>query len=334
MSHPKKCSVRYTVLGATGLALIVALALTSSGAPPVLGDSQSQGWNYPTAEGDNEFDNADWAEAEEGDCDPGKCATVWPGQAGEYITFGFTIPAAAGIKGIEVNLGGYNGGSTADQPELRLVDETQTPVGDEATVTLPADSYSHQTAGGPTDLWGVSWTQGQINDANFGVEVKDPGGTGGFFLDYVKMTVHYCNDCDDDDVPNAEDNCPNDYNPDQKNTDEELGAAGAKYNGTPIGDGLGDVCDDDWDDDGFTNTIEESLPTNPYDNCYGEPGGGDPGVDLDAWPADLNADTVITIQDAYHYSETGQFNKPPDIPIRQRLDLWKSTPPPSSTYWT
>lgn len=326
MRHFKKWSILYAVLSATAIALVAVLALGGS-ASPVSGDSQSEGWNFPTEQGDNEFENAAWAEDEDGGCDPTNCATVEAGEAGEYITFGFSIPTAAGITGIKVKLGGYNGGATADQPKLRLVDETETPVGDEETVTLPASSYSSDEVGGADELWGVSWTPAKINDADFGVEITDAGDSGGFYLDYVKITVYYCEDCDGDGLDNDEDNCPMTPNPDQKNTDWELGHStpSAKYNGTPIGDEYGDACDDDDDDDKWDDLDEQSLPlpTNEYDNCYGGPPVGvtpAAGTESDAWPPDINASGSVDSTDIDIFSVAG-FNAKADIWIRQRLDM-------------
>lgn len=48
------------------------------------------------------------------------------------------------------------------------------------------------------------------------------------------------NDYDRDKIPNTEDNCPNHFNPHQRDLD---------------GDGIGDVCDDDIDGDGIKNPI-------------------------------------------------------------------------------
>ena len=55
-------------------------------------------------------------------------------------------------------------------------------------------------------------------------------------------------DTDDDGVNDKEDKCPVTANPDQSDLDN---------------DGIGDLCDDDMDGDGFTNTDEESANSDP-----------------------------------------------------------------------
>jgi hypothetical protein len=80
------------------------------------------------------------------------------------------------------------------------------------------------------------------------------------------------------------DNCPNDPNPNQLNTDADLEAAGASV----VGDPLGDACDPDKDNDGFSNCEEEYLGTDPLDNCSDD-------STHDAWPLDINKDTYITV---------------------------------------
>lgn len=62
-------------------------------------------------------------------------------------------------------------------------------------------------------------------------------------LEYVFQKYSNCSfntDYDCDGIPNYKDNCPYDYNPQQKDTD---------------GDGKGNVCDDDIDGDGQKNPI-------------------------------------------------------------------------------
>ena len=57
---------------------------------------------------------------------------------------------------------------------------------------------------------------------------------------FPKTECEFNNDYDCDGIPNHLDNCPFDYNPNQRDTD---------------GDGVGDVCDDDIDGDGVKNPI-------------------------------------------------------------------------------
>lgn len=68
-------------------------------------------------------------------------------------------------------------------------------------------------------------------------------------------------DDDNDGIPAYLDNCPDTYNPDQKDTD---------------GDGIGDVCDNDWDNDGVPNDVDNCPTTyNPDQTDIDEDGIGD-----------------------------------------------------------
>jgi hypothetical protein len=66
----------------------------------------------------------------------------------------------------------------------------------------------------------------------------------------MAMTTWTLPDSDGDGVTDSVDNCPNDANPEQENND---------------GDAQGDVCDDDDDNDGLTDTEEAAIGTNPFD---------------------------------------------------------------------
>lgn len=76
-----------------------------------------------------------------------------------------------------------------------------------------------------------------------------------------KVNCAFNNDYDCDGIDNAKDSCPNAYNPSQRDMDH---------------DGIGDVCDDDLDNDTIKNPIgivdEEgkidiSKRTKTMDNC-------------------------------------------------------------------
>ena len=94
-------------------------------------------------------------------------------------------------------------------------------------------------------------------------------------------------DVDGDGVPNADDNCPWDINPDQLDTD---------------GDGLGDVCDDDDDDDGILD-VNDACPLTPEDFDGVDDADGCPETDVDlvvtqyVAPIEVNVseDTLFTV---------------------------------------
>lgn len=112
----------------------------------------------------------------------------------------------------------------------------------------------------------------------------------------------YCGDQDLDGVPDASDNCPLAANPYQTNTD---------------GDAQGDACDVDDDNDGFADSMEAYLATDPLDACPDD-------ISDDAWPLDINADGAITVPgDVLNFrgriGETG--GPPPSSNWRVRVDL-------------
>ena len=83
------------------------------------------------------------------------------------------------------------------------------------------------------------------------------------------------------------------------------------------GDGIGDTCDADNDNDSFTDAVELYLGTDPYDNCP------DNSTD-DAWPLDINMDKHVTVVgDVLKYSGRIGTHGPPNPSPNwlQRLDL-------------
>ena len=89
-------------------------------------------------------------------------------------------------------------------------------------------------------------------------------------------------DLDDDLIPDSEDNCPLNYNPDQADLD---------------GDGIGDVCDVDIDGDGVLNDDDNCpLNYNPDQTDWDDDGLGD-ACDEDPPPNDADGDGVPDDED-------------------------------------
>jgi len=136
-----------------------------------------------------------------------------------------------------------------------------------------------------------SWGSGWNGDGYFKV------GYGECAIEQVAVYAYL--DTDSDGVSDPSDNCPTVPNPTQLDTD---------------GDGLGDVCDDDDDNDGFGDVVEVYLGTDLLDACPD-------GTSDDAWPLDINRDKVITVSgDPWNFA--GHIGaRPGDPNWWQRLDL-------------
>ncbi len=118
----------------------------------------------------------------------------------QATNFGFSIPAAATITGIQVTIGRYQstGSGTADiQDNAVSLIQGGTVGGSNrgATSINWPTSEGAATYGTTTDLWGRTWTPAQINASNFGVELRVDN-TSGFrsrtaYVDYMTITVTY-----------------------------------------------------------------------------------------------------------------------------------------------
>lgn len=101
--------------------------------------------------------------------------------------YGFTIPTDATISGIvvEVNLWGM------PSPYVSIV-KNGTATGERSTSTArPAsDDDVYSIFGSPTEMWGTTWTPGDINAANFGASIR-ANGMSFSKVDEMRIVVYY-----------------------------------------------------------------------------------------------------------------------------------------------
>lgn len=114
--------------------------------------------------------------------------------------FGFAIPAAATIDGIIVEYERKAGAAFSVLSQTAFYNggkllKAGSPVGTAKTDgNWWATTDETITLGSSSDLWGATWTDGDINNSGFGFKLAV--GTGGksgqtAYIDYIRITVHY-----------------------------------------------------------------------------------------------------------------------------------------------
>lgn len=118
------------------------------------------------------------------------------GEVSKYLKatgFGFTVPAGATIDGISVSIE-RQGDSCADNSIKIVKALTVTGTEQSAGATWVVGTDTVATFGGPTSLWGTTWTDTDINNSGFGVAVSAvgvaPGGSAAR-IDHISITVYY-----------------------------------------------------------------------------------------------------------------------------------------------
>lgn len=110
----------------------------------------------------------------------------------KWTGFGFSIPSGATITGILVEIGMFGSG-LQDQTVQLLKGGVATGSNLATTATLPA-TLSNVSYGGSSNLWGATWTPGDINASNFGLvfAANNPAkGAPVVSVDYARIKVYY-----------------------------------------------------------------------------------------------------------------------------------------------
>jgi hypothetical protein len=111
--------------------------------------------------------------------------------------FRFEIPEDAEIRGITVTVRRAGGGpNEAVDAAVRLIKDGTIGMADRSSPEpWSAPDFVNVDYGGPSDLWGQTWTAADLNAENFGVALAasypQTGGNGRGYVDIVYATVHY-----------------------------------------------------------------------------------------------------------------------------------------------
>lgn len=165
----------------------------------------SQGPLFPTTGTDNSSSGTvAWSNPGRITADDGSSADALLGgnAISHYIQgvgFGFTIPAGATIQGIQVDVKcesqGGGGGQSIDNAVFLLKAGAQAGANQATGSNLPTGALAYVTYGGPSNLWGTTWTQSDINNANFGViwQAKNTNGVSSSdpLVDAIRITITY-----------------------------------------------------------------------------------------------------------------------------------------------
>ena len=132
----------------------------------------------------------------------GAASSILHGATTQYLTqtnFGFGIPAGSTIIGIQANITRRQGAgfinSVLDNSVRLIKAGVVQSVGEHASGVPYPQSDTLLSYGGPTDLWGGTWTPSDIDASGFGVAISATNTsatiTAGAFVDAVTISVYY-----------------------------------------------------------------------------------------------------------------------------------------------
>lgn len=113
--------------------------------------------------------------------------------------FDFNVPSDADILGIEVEIEARKSGSGNCRVGVELSPRADNNTQWTSTgFTVPASSNltttdTDYTIGGPTELWGRTWSESEVESANFGIRLSrtNVSGTCTVEVDRIRIRVHY-----------------------------------------------------------------------------------------------------------------------------------------------
>jgi len=155
------------------------------------------GPNFPgTVTNDSSFGFVAWNNPGNASADDSSDATVINSDSdSNYLkatNFGFSIPATDVIDGIAVTVNRKCTGGCSDR-SIKLVQGGTIGGTDLSAAAVWTTSYASNTVGGPTELWGRTWTYSDINSSTFGVAfaavMSDVTETAS--VDYITITVYH-----------------------------------------------------------------------------------------------------------------------------------------------
>lgn len=171
------------------------------------------GPNYPTnsssvsQSGDDVWANPSNANASDGANASSSCDGSLIGYTDilKTLGYGFSIPAGATIHGITVEIRQKADTTPTELQGIVALYKAGVVAGSGDATPLLTATATTVTLGGPSDLWGTTWTPAEINAADFGVyfHVSQNLSSGGdnCYVDFIRVTIDYTPAGDD--VPNG-----------------------------------------------------------------------------------------------------------------------------------
>ncbi|MFN8644166.1 MAG: hypothetical protein U0802_21860 [Candidatus Binatia bacterium] len=173
------------------------LTLTLATSQAGYGQALTQGPLGPGAVvDDGSFGGASWFPATNALTSNDLWAQVAPaGSPTHYLkatNYAFSIPSPAQILGIEVQVERHSALGSIHDARARIVKGGVVGATDRSLPgAWPVAPDTTATYGGPSDLWGTTWTPADVNASNFGFALSVTDSTDAAFVDYIAIKVYY-----------------------------------------------------------------------------------------------------------------------------------------------